>query len=104
MHQAVEARTIGRKTGSGGHTAVSRSKSVINRSRVDSSPLDRGLSSRGTRNDLGGNQSFRSADSKAVADKKFRELLAKQLDLLSLHRKQFEAVLNSELDVSFLPD
>ena len=35
---------------------------------------------------------------------KFKELMAQQMDLLNFHKRQFESVLDSELDSSYLPE
>ena len=39
-----------------------------------------------------------------MVEKQFKELMGKQLDLLNFHKKQFEQVLSSELDSSYLPE
>ena len=39
-----------------------------------------------------------------ATERKFKEVLSQQLKLLNFHRKQFEKVLSSEMDASYLPE
>ena len=103
MHQSIEARTSGAKVRS--HSHVVRSLTSKNLS----GPVNLiGPSSYAKKQELiptnvlpipHSNSLPQTNDyQKSATEKKFKEVLGQQLDLLNYHRRQFEGLLSSELD------
>ena len=101
MHQSIEARTSGAKVRS--HSHVVRSLTSKNLSAPVNSISPSGYAKKQEliptnvlphSNTLPYNNDYQ----KSATEKKFKEVLGQQLDLLNYHRRQFEGLLSSELD------